>query len=66
MTSPTPSRATDGKQAGGQSRGLPQRTSLRQFIVRELREFAGVAALFLVFGVGGYLLFLASLQGAIG
>lgn len=31
MTSPTPCRATDGQQAGGQSRDLPQRIDQSMF-----------------------------------
>ena len=46
MTSPTPSRATDGQQAGGQSRGLPQRID-QGMLWKDVRQ----AALF----VGGFL-----------
>lgn len=66
MTSPTPCRATDGSQAGGQSRDLPQRTSLRQFLAAEFREGLVIVVVFMALGFAGYCLFLASLQGLVG
>ena len=53
-----PARATDGSQAGGQSRGLPQRTRKVG-----LREFAAWMALVYALGFIGYLLQYAGVIG---
>lgn len=63
MTSPTPSRATDGQQAGGQSRDLPLRTSLRQFLAAEFRELGVIILVLFATGFVGYLLQYAGVIG---
>lgn len=49
MTSPTPCRATDGQQAGGQSRDLPQRIDQSQ-LAKDARQLALFVGGFLAIG----------------
>ena len=49
MTSPTPCRATDGQQAGGQSRDLPQRIDQSMFW-RDVRQAVLFVVTFVVIG----------------
>lgn len=64
MTSPTTRRATDGSQAGGQSRGLPQRIDQSQ-LAKDVKQAGWFVGGFVLVGFLLALLF-TQLMGGIG